>query len=94
MKYFGYVCFASEPISSVSLVSESTFQNQFIFGTWAKTRKMRISENACVSFCVETVKIRNSDHVDIFDFWGLWGGSRLHPILRGGGLWGGGWQLN
>ena len=119
MKRFGYVCFASEAISSVSLVSESTFRNpffrdpclwnplfrnpiffgihlfgihflgthlfrdpflrspcfrnwffgihsfgihffgihfsefihsEFIFGTWAKTRKMRISENGRVSF--------------------------------------------
>ena len=121
---FGYVCFASEPISSVSMASESTlpnpsfrnpclrnpffrnpfcrdplFQNPFlselIFGTWAKTRRMNISVNGCVSFLCGNgenfgTHFFGATHFSVFDFLGvLWEGPRLHSIF-GSGLWGGG----
>ena len=54
---------------------------------------MRTSENGCVSLLYGTgedfgIHFFGTTHFGVFEFLGLWGGLRLHPIL-GGGLWGG-----
>ena len=76
-----------------------SFFSEFIFGTWANTRKIKFRKMVVCPFCLETVKI--SDFIfsepPILAFlicFGLWGGSRLHLIFGG---WFGGvgcWQLN
>ena len=55
------------------------FCSEFIFDTWAKTRKMNVSENGCVSFlCGNGKPFRThffgATHFSVVDFFGgLWG---------------------
>ena len=79
------------------------FRNSFFFGInfrhLQNREKMRISENGRVFFlCVNGADFGThffgAFHFGVFDFFELWGGSRLHPIFEGWFVGVGGWQLN